>query len=73
VLEKHQTIHKAIKSGFGSIYGYTSNAGGIRHALIDEPNITFIDAKFMLVACSAFVNYLIGKVADLNLLMPKST
>jgi hypothetical protein len=45
------------------MYGYTSDAQGIRHALMDEPNLSFEDAKFMLVSCSAFVNYLIAKAA----------
>ena len=57
-------LHPALQNGFSSIYGWTSDADGIRHAIHDEPNLTFSDAKFMLVACSAFVNYLIGKQAE---------
>jgi len=52
-------IHKAQKDAFSKLYGYTSNAEGIRHALLDEPTLTYGDAQFMLVTCSAFVNYLI--------------
>lgn len=51
-------LHKALIDGFIKIYGYTSDADGIRHALLEESNLNFDDAKFMLVACSAFVNYL---------------
>jgi len=40
------------------MYGYTSDADGIRHKLLDEATIDFEDAKFMLVSCSAFVNLL---------------
>ncbi len=54
-------LHPALKEAFIKLYGYTSNAEGIRHALLDEPNLTFADAKFMLVSCSAFINYLIDK------------
>lgn len=54
-------LHPALKKGFISIYGYTSDSDGIRHALTDEPNLRSEDAKFMLVACSAFVNYLLVK------------
>lgn len=54
-------IHPALETGFKNIYGYTSDAGGIRHALLDAPDIDFDDAKYMLVSCSAFINYLIGK------------
>ena len=51
-------LHSALKLGFDRLYGYTSDAQGIRHALIEEPTIDFEDAKFMLVSCSAFVNLL---------------
>ena len=51
-------LHPALKSAFSSLYGYTSDAEGIRHALLDEPNLDFEDAKFMLVSCSGFINYL---------------
>ncbi len=61
-------IHPAMRAGFLSLYGYTSDAGGIRHALLDQPTIDFDEAKFMLVSCSAFVYYLIGKAANAGLL-----
>lgn len=51
-------LHPALKAAFDKLYGYTSDAEGIRHALLDEPNLDFEDAKFMLVSCSAFINYL---------------
>lgn len=51
-------IHPSLKSAFEKLYGYTSDKNGIRHALSDVDNITFEEAKFMLVSCSAFVNYL---------------
>ena len=57
------SLHPALEKAFSSLYGYTSDAEGIRHALLDEPNLSFEDAKFMLVSCSAFVNYLISKAA----------
>jgi len=31
-----------------------------------EPTLDFADAKFMLVACSAFVNYLLAKSAEVQ-------
>ncbi len=58
-LEKLKILHPALKSAFSSLYGYTSDTGGIRHALLDEPNLTKTDARFMLITCSAFVNYII--------------
>jgi hypothetical protein len=61
-------IHPALEKAFSSLYGYTSDAKGIRHALLEEQApLTFTDAKFMLVACSGFTNYLIGKAADLGI------
>ena len=56
-------IHPALERGFKQIYGYTSDTDGIRHALTEEPNCDFEDAKFMLVSCSAFINYLISKAS----------
>ncbi len=65
-IEKSGKIHGALQSGFVSLYGYTSDADGIRHAMIKDKgaNLTFTDAKYFLVTCSAFVNYLIAKHAD---------
>lgn len=54
-------IHPALKSAFNKLYGYTSDASGIRHAgELGGPDSTFEEAKFMLVSCCAFVNYLTG-------------
>jgi hypothetical protein len=62
-------VHPALEGGFLQVYGWTSDADGIRHALTTEDSRAgFDEAKFMLVACSAFVNYLISKAADAGLL-----
>lgn len=62
-IEKKHKLHGALKASFSSLYGYTSDSGGIRHALIEgDPIIGFEDAKFMLVSCSAFINYLKTKM-----------
>lgn len=56
-------LHPALEDAFKKMYAYTSDSKqGIRHALLDEPNLAFEDAKYMLVVCSAFVNYLIAKL-----------
>ena len=54
-------LHSALEKGFKQIYGYTSDASGIRHALMDNTKCEFEDAKYMLISCSAFINYLITK------------
>lgn len=58
---KKVMLHGALKSAFSSLYGYTSSAEGIRHALLEEPGLDHEDAMFMLVSCSAFINYLVCK------------
>lgn len=58
-------IHSALKSAFNILYGYTSDANGIRHAGdIGGKASTFEEAKFMLVSCCAFINYLKGVMAN---------
>jgi len=55
-------IHPSLVETFKKLYGYTSSANGIRHALTEEKaKVGFEEAKFMLVVCSAFVNYLTSK------------
>lgn len=54
-------IHPAMENAFSSLYGYTSDEDGIRHGSIGFMNAPAEDAKYMLVSCSAFVNYLIEK------------
>ncbi len=61
IIEDRVGLHPALKKGFSAIYGYTSDEGGIRHALMESPNCDFEDAKYMLVSCSAFINYLVVK------------
>jgi len=63
-------LHTDMKEAFQKLYNYTSDASGIRHALMDSKiDSDFDDAKFMLVSCSSIVNYLISKAnkAGINL------
>jgi hypothetical protein len=63
IIEKTNGLHGALRSAFSALYGYTSDSGGIRHALTEkEMLVNFDDAKFMLVSCSAFINYLKAKI-----------
>jgi hypothetical protein len=63
-------IHSAMKAGFGSLYGFTSDENGIRHPLLLESkaNVDETDALFMIGACAAFVSYLINKARAAGLL-----
>ena len=47
-----------------AMYGYTSDADGIRHAMTEASDLTYSDAKYMLVTCTAFVNYVVGRAAE---------
>ncbi len=54
-------IHSAMEQAFVKLYGYTSDEAGIRHGGIDFNDVPAEDAKYMLVSCSAFINYLLEK------------
>ena len=60
LLEKNGKLHPALKSAFNSLCGYTNDSDGIRHSLLEESNLTSADARFMLVSCSAFTNYVLS-------------
>lgn len=53
------TIHPVLKEGWIKLYGWTSDEGGIRHAMTQTPASHQALAKYMLVSCSAFVSYLV--------------
>lgn len=68
LLATRTTIHPALQGAFEKLYGYTSDADGIRHALLDESDLGVEDALYMLVSCSAFVSYVMAKAAKAGLL-----
>lgn len=59
-------IHKLLKSAFDKLYAYTNQPDtGVRHALMDDDGDYVPQAEealFMLVSCSAFINYLNKKI-----------
>jgi hypothetical protein len=70
-LEQKISIHPAMKNGFTSLYAYTSDEKGIRHALLDDSTakVDEADALFMFGACASFVSYLINKARTTGLLL----
>lgn len=62
-LEKSRKLHAALKDGFSKLYGYTNDEHGIRHAMLEEPDLTHNDAKYFLLSCTSFVNYLKSMLA----------
>lgn len=61
--KKGVKIPNMLQKSFEKFYYFTNGENGIRHALMDEEQIGFEEAKYMLVLCSAFVNYLQAKLA----------
>lgn len=61
--KKGVEIPNMLQKSFEKFYHFTNGENGIRHALMDEEQIGFEEAKYMLVLCSAFVNYLQAKLA----------
>lgn len=68
ILSSKINIHPALKEGYLKIYGYTSDEDGIRHPMLEDKKVGFAEAKYMLVSCSAFVNYIIDNSSKVNLI-----
>jgi hypothetical protein len=62
-LEHDFGLHPTLEKAFSNLFGFTSDAEGIRHALRGKPNLDYEDAMFMLVTCSAFISYLKAKLS----------
>lgn len=62
--EKGVILPSVLRQAFEKLYGYTNDKStGIRHALMDDTNAPQAEeALFILVSCSAFINYLNKKV-----------
>jgi hypothetical protein len=61
-IQRTHNLHPALKEALSKLYGYTSDEQGIRHAMLEGSNVDEADARFMLVICSAFANYLIQRI-----------
>lgn len=65
--EKGLKIHPALEQAWNKLYAYTCDEGGVRHSeKAFESNVTFEEAKYMLVSCCAFVNYLIAEYGKIK-------
>ena len=63
--DKHGPLHPSLRQGLAVLYAYTADERGVTHALIEESGgVTGDDARFMLVTCSAFTNYLVTLSAN---------
>ena len=59
-----ESAHPALRDAFSKLYAWTNDEGGVRHAMTGATSVSFADAQFMVVACSAFTNYLATKSAS---------
>lgn len=65
-LESKGVIAPMLKVSWEKLYTWTNQEEGVRHKAVVLPKVTYSDAKYMLVNCSSFVNYLIAKCSELE-------
>ncbi len=53
--------HSALQSAWVKMYGWASDADGLRHGGSKTPSVDQALAKYMLITSSAFVSYLTEK------------
>ena len=65
---KGVVLNSQFEAGLQNLYNYTNDKDtGIRHPLMDDAySPTMADAKYMLVVCSAFVNYIRTLMPDIK-------
>lgn len=67
-IKEAHSIPVTLDQALTKLYAYTNAEEGIRHALTcSDEQPTFADAKFMLVSCTAFINYLWTIAAETGL------
>ncbi len=68
VLEGRMKLHHQFKAAVSNLYRYASDEDGVRHGMMADPNVGLAEAKFVLVACSAIVHFLILKAQEHGML-----
>lgn len=67
-INKKNNLHPQLIKAFENLYYYSSEKKtGIRHGrTVEDSKLvpTYYEAKFMLTACSAFINYIKGKFSE---------
>lgn len=54
-------LHSQLEHAWKNLYNWTSYEGGVRHGKDAMSQVGLAEARYMVVACSAFVNYLVAK------------
>lgn len=62
-VEKRVGLQKALSKSLDSLYGYRNVEPGVGHGGTKPDTVDFEEAKFYLVSCSAWINYLTAKAA----------
>lgn len=57
-LQARGDLHPALIRGWQGLYGWTSDAGGVRHGDSAVTEVTVALARWMLVSAAAFISYL---------------
>lgn len=57
-------LHGGFKSALLKLYGWTSDDSGIRHGIFGDDRVERPEAQFMLITCSAFINFLVAKASE---------
>jgi len=67
ILIKELDIHQALKDSITKLYAWTSDDGGIRHGSSGKVlSANEEEARFILITCSAMINYLVVKCGEKN-------
>ena len=61
MLKDDKLLHENYRIALKNLYWFASDDQGIRHGPKSIPTLDYEDAKFILVTCSAFINYLTQK------------
>ena len=72
-LDNHIPTHSSFKTAMENLYKYTNDASGIRHSLINVTDLDYEDASYLLVSCSAFINYLTLKASKARIDLSQSS
>ena len=57
-------LHSQLEQAWKNMYNWTSDEGGVRHGKEEISQVGLAEARYMVVASSAFVNYLISKSSE---------
>jgi len=57
-------LHNQLEQAWINMYNWTSDEDGVRHGMKGEQKVDMAEARYMVVASSAFVNYLVAKTAE---------